>query len=420
MKYLLTLFSTLAYLQILFAQVQVAGVVRDATTMDPIPYVAVMLKESYIGTNSAEDGSFSFEIGAVDSPWILFKMIGYGDQEILLSSLNKNGGEVLLTKQEHELNEVVLRPVNAYDLLQQVVRAIPDNYYAKPIGQEVFFRQTMHTNGELNILEEGHFDIVNPFRKEKLPKSVTMHKARAFADLDVYADLGKILANNLDDDSINMIETAQIVTAFNPSQKALMEEKQSVFSDQASKFYNVVYQGLTQKDGHVCHIVSFDQKEGLKKTLFKGVLYIDTASLAIKEFKVGLSPEGVDFQKFLPLKVRLLIRLAGYKIGIKEVYAEGKYSFYDGYWVVKQGGFQLDGSIAKGKGAVLNGSLHLAYYVDHNFPKSSFYNRNSPYDIIASDLTPFKDLNFWDSQDVFRPSWSSYIQKLLDKKLTGL
>lgn len=375
-----------------------------------------MLKDSYIGSLTDENGAFSIEMEGDENYTFLFRLLGYYDLEVSLRDLKKNK-IVYLSIKDYELSEVVFRPINAYELLQEVVQKIPKNYYAEPIGQEVFFRQIMHTNGELNILEEGHFDILNSFRKDKLPKNVSVHKARGFVDLDEYADLGRIIANNIDDDSINIEETAAILFAFNPNQKSFLEDDQSIFSENAKKLYDISYQGLIEKDGNFCYLLAFDQKEGLKKTLFKGVLYIDTASMAITEFQAGLSPEGLDYQKFLPLKIRILIKIAGFKINIKNIAFYAKYEKYEDYWIIKEGTFQGAGGVSRGKGPVLNGSLSLHYYVDHNYPKQSFFNRSSPYAIIASDIESFKDLEFWQAQEVYIPKLNTYIQKLLNQKI---
>lgn len=400
----------------LSAQISISGVVKDSSSLAPLQFVSILLKESYVGSLTDENGAFNIKIEDNENAIILFRIIGYYDQEVSIRDLKKDN-TVYLSIKDYELSEVVFRPVNAYDLLQEVVRKIPKNYYSEPIGQEVFFRQIMHTNGELNILEEGHFDILNSFRKDKLPKNVSVHKARGFVDLEEYADLGRIIANNIDDDSINIEETAEILLAFNPNQKSFLEDDQSIFSENAKKLYDISYQGLIEKDGNVCYFLTFDQKEGLKKTLFKGVFYIDTATMAITEFQASLSPEGLDYQKFLPLKIRMLIRIAGFKISIKNIAYYAKYEWYNDYWVIKEGSFHGEGGISRGKGAVLNGSLSLNYYVDHNYPKQSFYNRSSPYAVIASDALLFKDLEFWQSSEVYMPKLNVYIQKLLNQKI---
>ena len=156
-----------------------------------------------------------------------------------------------------------------------------------------------------------------------------------------------------------------------------------------------MYGGMSIKNNHVMYIIHFDQKEGLKKTLYKGSIYIDTASLAIVEFEAGLSPEGLDFQKVLPLKLRLLAKIAGYKINIQDIFIQAKYELYDGFWVIDNGGFQLKGSIAKKKDAPIFGELNLSFNVLNNFPKTQYYNVASKYNTIPSDLSQFKDSYFW-------------------------
>ena len=305
---------------------------------------------------------------------------------------------VYLELDEQEIDEVTINPVNAYAILQEVIQKIPDNYYSPPIAQEVYYRQVLETNNELSILEEGHYNIVNTFDRSKLLRSVSVKKARGFVDMSSYASLGKMVAKNINEKKILEGETAEGLLEFNPDMKALRNDKDGIFGDNSLKYYDYKFVGFSIKNGNTLYMIRFDQKEGFKKTLYQGMMYIDTATMAVVEIEANLSPIGIDFQKLLPLKIRMLAKIAGYNIKINDIAFTARYEQYNGFWLIKQGGFQLKGSVAKRKGESLNGNLKLDYYVHRNYPKGEYYNIRSPYERIPSDLSKFEEQYFWEDQ----------------------
>lgn len=393
-KHLLIIFSLILAISVQ-AQALIGGQVKDATTLEAIQYVSIRLDNTLQGASSDEDGRFIIEIPNYDaSNSFTFQLVGYRSKTIGLVELMKND-VVLLELNEQEIDEVVVQPRNAYEIVQEALNKIPDNYYANPIGQEVFYRQSLVTNEELSILEEGKYHILNNFHRRKIPRNVVVKKARAFIDMTPYEQLGKMVAKNLIADSIYVEETAQSILAFNPDLNSLKDDKQGIFGDNAFKNYDFNYMGMAVKGGHTMYMISFDQKEDVKKTLYKGVMFIDTASMAIREVDASLSPQGIDIQKFLPLKMRMLAKLTGFSIYIEDVSFNARYEESDGFWIIDEAGFDLKGKVSRRKGDVLNGTLHLDYIVLRNFPKTEFYNVASSYNVLPSSLEEFKNQNFW-------------------------
>lgn len=398
-KYLLILFSIVVF-NLIEAQALIGGTVKDAISGEPIQHVGVVLSTTYKGTTTDENGSFLLEIPDYsDKNVFTFQLIGYQTKNVNLVELMRSD-VIYLTVDEQKVNEVVVKPINAYNLIKQVVEKIPDNYYSNPIGQEVFYRQLLYTNNELSILEEGHFDMLNSFHRTRMPKAVTVQKSRGFVEMDQYKDLGKIVAKNIEDDSLYIENSALSILAFNPNLDDLTNDKTGIFGEKNEKYYDFNYAGLAIKNGYVMHIVKFDQKDDLKTTLYKGTLYIDTASKAVVEIEASLSPEGLDFQKLLPLRFRMLAKIGGYKIQIYGLSFTSKYKQNEGFWVVDEGSFTLDGSIAKRKQQALIGNLSFNFKVLDNYNKSDFYKRKTEFAVIPSNIESFKSKYFWGELNV--------------------
>lgn len=64
--------------------IQVAGIVKDAATGEPIPYASVQVKGTRTGVNTAENGTFS--LSAPSNGTLVISFIGYKTQEILIQN----------------------------------------------------------------------------------------------------------------------------------------------------------------------------------------------------------------------------------------------------------------------------------------------------------------------------------------------
>lgn len=392
----------ISFLLINFVQAQalIKGVVRDANTKENLEFVSVILNDSYKGTSTNAKGEFTLEIPDYSSSRSFsFQRVGYYSKTISMIDFMRSD-TIYLEIDEQFLSEVVVRPKDAFELLQEVVKRIPDNYYSQPVAQDVFYRQSVFLNEQLRGLEESRYHLINTFQRPKLPRSVTVQKARGFSNLKELKDLGKLVASNLDEDSLYVLESAEGLFAFNPNLEQLIKDKTGVFNPNAQKYYDFDYVGMVIRGGNVMHHIIFDQREGLKKTLYQGSMYIDTVSLAIVEFEAKLSPSGIDYQKLIPLKFRMLAKLAGYTVQVYNLAFSVKYEQYENYWVVAGGNFNLGGSIAKRKEQTVNGVLKVDYTVLRNFPKTEFYSRSSNYDVIPSSLDDFKDKYYWGDQNI--------------------
>ena len=68
------------------------------------------------------------------------------------------------------------------------------------------------------------------------------------------------------------------------------------FLDKANFYlYDYSFAGVQEYNGRQVYKIEFDQKDKVKKPLYKGELYIDVQSLAFIHFEYGLSPKGLKF-----------------------------------------------------------------------------------------------------------------------------
>ncbi len=388
------LFSMLSFAT--YSQVFVGGFIKDAESFQAIPYANVILKGESKGVIADVNGEFALEVPNYDKNQVfIFTIIGYETRELTLDELMQST-DVLLKVKPEKIEEVLIKPIDVKNLINRILDSIPKNYYGPPIGQNVFSRFIIVTNNKLAALAESNYHIVNTFNRVRLPKIVSVKKARGYLDLSDIKDFNKFLGKRIKDDSLDMENLGKGLLGFTPNSKAIAEVKRTIFSPNAEKLYNLYYLGVVVKDGKVLHNVGFDQKEHLKKTLFQGNILIDTTSFAIAELYAQLSPQGIEYQKFLPLRFRMLLKLAGYNFEIRQVAIYVKYEENDkGFWSVKEGYTSFNGKVSRRNGKMVDGYIRTTFNVLNNFPRKNFYNINSKYNRIVSDIEPFKKPYFW-------------------------
>lgn len=87
----------------------IAGVVRDMSTRQPIPFANIHFKGTVIGTRSDEKGCFLIKCKArLDS--VTISAIGYKTAVVPIGAFTVPTYEVLLEEEAYTLKEVIVRP----------------------------------------------------------------------------------------------------------------------------------------------------------------------------------------------------------------------------------------------------------------------------------------------------------------------
>src|SRR5215204_5506358 len=94
------------------SQFVVTGIVMDSSSREPLAKASVFCQNTTLGTVTNKDGEFSISLksGGYD---LIFSYSGYQTQTIRVTENNKL--QVLMTKEEKSMGEVVLR--NSYEVL---------------------------------------------------------------------------------------------------------------------------------------------------------------------------------------------------------------------------------------------------------------------------------------------------------------
>ncbi len=87
-----------------------SGTVKDASSKSPLPYVHIGVLNRNMGVISREDGSFLIDLSnAQPEDQLLFSMIGYETQKIVISKLKETNLTILLVPKTYQLKEVTVK-----------------------------------------------------------------------------------------------------------------------------------------------------------------------------------------------------------------------------------------------------------------------------------------------------------------------
>lgn len=135
------------------------GRVFDSQTRKGIPYTAVAVQGTCVGTQANDQGEYKLKIEG-DNNNIVFSAIGYKKQTVSVEQLQKNGN-VRLEPHALELHEVqVTGYVTPQEIIAEAVRRIPQNYHIDTTVGTWFQRDYRMLNGELYLFDESVIDML--------------------------------------------------------------------------------------------------------------------------------------------------------------------------------------------------------------------------------------------------------------------
>lgn len=91
-----------------FGQTIISGKVSDAASGGPIPGVNILVKGTVLGTVTDTDGQFSIKVNSAPPLTLLFKYVGYSDQELEITEANTSNLDIKMEFEASELTEVTV------------------------------------------------------------------------------------------------------------------------------------------------------------------------------------------------------------------------------------------------------------------------------------------------------------------------
>ncbi|MBO9729391.1 MAG: serine hydrolase [Chitinophaga sp.] len=295
----------------------IRGIILDAATGKPVSHATIQSSRGLYNTYSDDEGQFSLVVPLHDgNDSILITHIKYASVSLPSRQTDTAHKIIRMNAKVKQLSEVVVSGINALDLIRRAIDSIPLNYATVPYLVHGFYR-IITSNGKTIInLSQARFNIYND-NYARQNKQLQVDRVRVVKDETVFN------GNDIDFD-ITPSDLFDYDLVANVHESGLLSKK-------GQEEYDFSFNGLTQLNGRKVYEITFDQKDGIKKPLYKGRMLLDAQSLAFLQFDVQLSQKGIKYWGLSAIKtlvmriLRMNVKMLSDSVSIVYEQHGGKY-----------------------------------------------------------------------------------------------
>ncbi len=296
--------------------ITVKGKVLDNKTKKPIVFATVSAVGTNVGTVTNMEGEFSINIEkGLNVKQISFKYIGYKNKFVNLKSLAGDKNVVYLNPTSVSIEEVVVRPENPRELIEKILKKIPNNYSNSPEKMIAFYRETIKKRRRYVSISEAVVEVYkSEYNKTNANDLVKLYKGRKSANVKAQDTI--IMKLRGGPKAALLLDIAK-----NPN---ILFYKTDLGS------YNFEIDEIASINDKQNYVLKFTQIKNFDFPLFNGKLYVDVNTLAITaaEFSLNLEDEDAASRMFVkkkPLFMSIVPIATNYFVKYTE--NNGKYYF---------------------------------------------------------------------------------------------
>ncbi len=257
----------------------VKGKIIDQSNGEPLPFANIAVLGKSVGTISNEEGEFILKIPQKYlKSNLAVSYIGYTNAIIPIEELSRDENHIYLKQSTISIQEVVIRYIEPKVLIREAVEKIPDNYSTQDNIYTVFYREIIKKNSKhaavseavLNVFKSPYNNYHNDhIRLLKSRKNIDHHvmdtiffKLKGGLHASLYLDIIK--------NSISFIELDKL------------------------DLYDYKMTNMVKYDNSTAYQIEFSPRYYLKDQSFKGKIFIDTETYALKAAEFELEPSAVS------------------------------------------------------------------------------------------------------------------------------
>lgn len=303
----------------LAAQLVLGGHVIDAENKQPIPFANVSLTGQGKSTITNDNGDFELILpSAAINDSVRISFLGYSVKLLPANALTGSKITIALTPTGLKLKEVSVTAIDPVKLIKKAIGKIPLNYKNSPYQLRGFYRTATTRDQEYMQLSEAVFDIFSKGYANKDNDRFYLERVRYIRDEDAShgIDLGMKPKDLYDYDIIRTCADNRLL-----SKDGLANHT----------FY---LRGIADYKGTPAYQVDFDQRNGVKHSLYKGTMYIDTVSLAILNIQYGLSAKGLPYNSYGDAATKALMAILDVHIATRQETINVEYQKVNGYYLL--------------------------------------------------------------------------------------
>jgi len=296
----------------LYTEIRGVLIVKDSE--ETIPYANVCIVGHNIGTITNNEGEFIIKIHSKYSDEFLgFSCIGYKTVNKQISELENEKDTIYLSAEYIPIQEVIIRYSDPVYLIKNAKYNISKNYCNVPSLLTAFYRETIQKNNNyVAVMEALLYIYKGPYSGSYRQDQVKIHKSRKTYDTKRFDTLAFKLKGGLRTGIL--LDVAKKLPNF--------------LDEEYFEFYDYSLSDIILIDDKPAYVIDFDQKISINYPLFKGKIYIDLNTLAIRSVEFTISPSSIENASQIlvlkkPRKTKIKALGADYLIRYREV--NGKY-----------------------------------------------------------------------------------------------
>ncbi len=366
----------------------VSGLVLDSSNDEVLPIATITIGN--YGVLTDENGRFSVEIqGLVSSDTLTIRFLGY---EVLKRSVLelKNNDTCFLTASSLALQEVVVRPINAKDILRIAYDSFFVNHVHEDISTRGFYREQFFEDEHCVRFGEAVFDTYVEEKNGEKQANLRPYLARSIEDSVFLYRFNNVF--NAKRYLIPMGMDEYFSAESDDEGESIQKNHESIGEILFGKKMGFEFSYLLSEDVLVAnrknYVINF--KVYKKKNLVsEGQFLIDQSTYGLTAFEVKFNEQENLTNMLIPLRFRIIMRVFGFQAEIKGYEAKIYNRFENRKWFLNNGYQILYGGIAKQK-EWFRGKVMHEFYAFHNQPISQDKNERFE-DIRTNNFNP----HFW-------------------------
>lgn len=363
-----------------------------------LPYVTIKIGVQTCSMTNSE-GIFSVKISDTQlKDSLSISYIGYKTHKISVLDL-QTGLRVKLVRDIVNLKEIIVRPVTAESIIANALQNIPQNYAIRPFEMTGFYREIGRVDSNYLSFAEASLNILNQGYLDKEKKDlVIINKERSLKKV------GDIEVNN-------PFHTAVKGVPYVVLENDILKHPGAIFSNDYLSKYNYQIGSPVIVNGEEAYVIKFDQKDGIKKALYRGTVVILMSSYAIVSLDFVLSPKGRAYaQSDVPFLQRPILSLLGYNLQKANEELSLKYMKINDKWYPYFYKIETTHRV-KAKKQHIDGNLYISaeLFISriNEQPKNNYgKDKIMPDNYVFNKLTDNYSDNYWEGFNFIKPTSS--------------
>ncbi|MBV6643933.1 MAG: carboxypeptidase-like regulatory domain-containing protein [Cyclobacteriaceae bacterium] len=367
---------------------EIEGKVTDAITKATIAQCHVYVKGTDVGIVTNNEGKFSIKVpvSLIDSVLVVSTM-GYESQEFVIGRLRTSKVNISLRSGALIMEEAIVG--DAYKLVNQAFKKVPDNYPDRYQVLTSFYREIYWKNGKYIDVAQGILNTLKtPYLGMKSDDKVSVHKSYRMASKKKLDSV--IFKLRGGPHTLNSVDIAKF--------------KAPVLDEMVMSLYDFKYGPMQSRDGKQFYTVNFAPKSENLHLLYEGTLFIEKQTLAIGAIRFRYNQKGLKEAESVLFKkksrnLHVVPKHFTYEVSYQE--QNGKWHLY---YVRNSIEAQVFGKKGKARGNYeITSELVVTERDISNVQLIADRNWSGPRAIFSEEVSTIPDKGYWEDYSIITP-----------------